>query len=91
MISSTVVAFILVFCFDDATLHTGIIDGSKMKLLIATGFTTIAWLVATFLGGKESDETLVSFYKLVHPGGPGMGPDQEAHWGVEGGRFRRRA
>ena len=71
MISSTVVAFILVFGFDDATLHTGIIDGSKMKLLIATGFTTIAWLVATFLGGKESDETLVSFYKMVHPGGPG--------------------
>ncbi len=37
------------------------------KTLITGGITTIAWLLATFLTPAESDQTLVSFYRRVHP------------------------
>jgi solute:Na+ symporter, SSS family len=38
------------------------------KTALITGLvTTIAWIVATFVTDPESDETLVSFYKRVHP------------------------
>ena len=37
------------------------------KTLITGGLTTIAWLVVTFLTREESNETLVAFYRRVHP------------------------
>jgi solute:Na+ symporter, SSS family len=37
------------------------------KTLITGGLTTIAWLVVTFLTRAESNATLVSFYRRVHP------------------------
>jgi hypothetical protein len=35
--------------------------------LLTGGITTIAWLLATFLTKPESDATLTSFYRRVHP------------------------
>ena len=35
--------------------------------LITGGITTIVWLIATFMTRPESEETLVAFYKRVHP------------------------
>jgi Na+/proline symporter len=35
--------------------------------LITAGVTTIAWILATFLTPQESDATLASFYRRVHP------------------------
>jgi len=37
------------------------------KTLITGGITTIAWLVVTFLTPAESNQTLVAFYRRVHP------------------------
>jgi SSS family solute:Na+ symporter len=38
------------------------------KTALITGFvTTIAWLIATFITKPESEQTLVGFYKRVHP------------------------
>src|SRR6267378_1604791 len=38
------------------------------KTALITGLvTTIAWIVATFVTSPESDETLITFYKRVHP------------------------
>jgi len=37
------------------------------KTLITGGITTLAWIVVTFLTPAESDHTLVSFYRRVHP------------------------
>jgi solute:Na+ symporter, SSS family len=38
------------------------------KTALITGLvTTIAWVVATFVTHPESDETLIGFYKRVHP------------------------
>lgn len=71
MIVSTINAFILVLVIDDADVATDILDGFTVKLLIAVGATTIAWLLATLLTPPESKETLRSFYRLTRPGGPG--------------------
>ena len=35
--------------------------------LITRLVTTIAWVIATFVTRPESDETLIGFYKRVHP------------------------
>jgi SSS family solute:Na+ symporter len=37
------------------------------KTLITGGITTIAWLVVTFLTPSESNQTLIAFYRRVHP------------------------
>jgi solute:Na+ symporter, SSS family len=37
------------------------------KTLITGGITSIAWILVTFFTPAESDATLVSFYKRVHP------------------------
>jgi Na+/proline symporter len=37
------------------------------KTLITGGITTLAWILVTFLTPPESDATLVSFYRRVHP------------------------
>ena len=38
------------------------------KTALITGLvTTIAWVIATFVTSPESDETLVAFYRRVHP------------------------
>ena len=38
------------------------------KTALITGFiTTIAWLIATFVTEPESQQTLIGFYKRVHP------------------------
>jgi hypothetical protein len=37
------------------------------KSLITGGITTLAWLLATFLTPAESDQTLTTFYRRVHP------------------------
>src|SRR6184192_3619333 len=39
---------------------------AKQSLVIGS-ITTIAWLVTTFLTRAEAEETLVSFYRRVHP------------------------
>jgi solute:Na+ symporter, SSS family len=71
MIVATVAGVILVVFIEDATLATKNLDGFTMKLLIAVGCTTIAWITTTFLTKPESKETLRSFYRLTLPGGPG--------------------
>lgn len=35
--------------------------------ILTGGVTTIVWLIATFVTRPESDETLVAFYRKVHP------------------------
>jgi len=71
MIVATINAFILVLVVDDADLATRVLDGFTVKLLIAVGITTFAWILTTYLTKPESKETLRSFYRLTRPGGPG--------------------
>jgi SSS family solute:Na+ symporter len=71
MISATVVAIVLIFAIDDATLTTKYLDAFTVRLLIAVASTTIVWLATTLLTKPEKEETLVNFYQKTRPGGPG--------------------
>jgi Na+/proline symporter len=41
------------------------------ELIIGVIITTTAWIIATFVTSPTKTEKLISFYKLVHPGGIG--------------------
>jgi len=71
MIVATIVAVILVFFVEDEAVKTSVLDGFTMKLLLATGITTLAWLTTALLTRPEPQKTLENFYLLTHPGGPG--------------------
>ena len=71
MFFATVMAIVLVFAVPDEAVATAVLDAFTVKLLIATGGTTIIWLLATFLTKPEAKETLQKFYMLTNPGGPG--------------------
>ncbi|MGQ9801126.1 MAG: sodium:solute symporter family protein [Candidatus Saccharicenans sp.] len=54
-----------------------------ISLLVTIAFTTLVWLVVTYLTRPVSREKLISFYQLVKPAGPGWNKiRQEA--GLEG-------
>ena len=40
-------------------------------VLFSVAFTTVAWLITAFLAEPTSRDRLVSFYRKVHPAGPG--------------------
>jgi SSS family solute:Na+ symporter len=40
-------------------------------ILISVAFTTVCWVIAAFVTEPTRSETLVAFYKQVHPAGPG--------------------
>jgi hypothetical protein len=71
MIFATLMAVILVFVVPDEAFTRALLDAFTIKLLIATGGTTVVWLLTTFLTRPESKEILREFYKLTYPGGPG--------------------
>lgn len=71
MISSTVMAIVLIFGIDDATLTTTYLDAFTVRLLIAVAFTSVVWIVTTLLTKPENDVTLINFYQKTRPGGPG--------------------
>jgi Na+/proline symporter len=48
-----------------------------VSLLATVGVTTVVWITAAFYGPKTERATLVSFYKLVRPAGPGWKSVQE--------------
>ncbi len=40
-------------------------------VLVSVAFTTVAWLITAFIAEPTSREVLVTFYRKVHPAGPG--------------------
>src|SRR5258705_12148576 len=47
-------------------------------VLYSVALTTICWLVAAYLTPPTSRERLISFYRKVHPSGPGWRVIREA-------------
>jgi len=41
------------------------------SVIYSVAFTTVCWLLTAFFGPQTDQETLISFYKKVHPAGPG--------------------
>lgn len=71
MVVSSLLAFVLVLFVSDEAVARDPIDGFTMKLLICVAFTTLAWVVGTFITPAENQATLRKFYRKCHPGGPG--------------------
>ncbi len=40
-------------------------------IILSVAFTTVCWLITAFVTAPTSREKLISFYKKVHPAGPG--------------------
>ena len=78
MLAATINALVLVLLIPDTMVANEILDGFTMKLLLATGITTIVWVLATYIAPAEDMETLKKFYKQTHPGGPGWRKVKEA-------------
>jgi SSS family solute:Na+ symporter len=41
------------------------------SVIYSVAFTTAAWMLTAFVGNTTSRETLIAFYRKVHPAGPG--------------------
>ena len=53
-------------------LHkNGIVLGTHRELLLGIAFTTVTWILTAYIGPETDHATLISFYKRVHPIGPG--------------------
>tara|TARA_B100000902_G_scaffold96615_1_gene99273 strand:- start:146 stop:808 length:663 start_codon:yes stop_codon:yes gene_type:complete len=63
MISSIIIAGYL--NFSDSLLD------DWEKIVIGVVFTTLIWIVATYLTDPDDEETLINFVNKVNPGGPG--------------------
>jgi len=51
-----------------------VVFSTHQQLLMTVIFTTICWLATAFFGPPTDRQTLVEFYKKVHPLGPGWRP-----------------
>jgi Na+/proline symporter len=51
--------------------RSGVNFGVYKELLIVIGVTTVCWLIAAYAAPQTDRETLVAFYRRVHPIGPG--------------------
>lgn len=48
------------------------------KLMLGVGITTLAWLLASYLGPATDREVLGRFYETIRPGGPGWNHIRDA-------------
>ncbi|MEO9869489.1 sodium:solute symporter family protein [Ekhidna sp.] len=67
MIVATINAFVLVLVVPEGALGNDYIDDFTMKLLIATGVTSVVWIATTLFTKPESEETLKKFVDLIRP------------------------
>jgi solute:Na+ symporter, SSS family len=76
-IAAMAVSFTVAVSFFIAS-KMGIQISATTSLLVIVGVTTAAWVGTTLATRPESEETLVRFYRLVRPAGPGWGPISRA-------------
>ncbi|MEO8562181.1 MAG: sodium:solute symporter family protein [bacterium] len=55
----------------------GLVLASHVSLLVTVGVTSIVWIITTFLAPPADEATLVKFFTLVRPSGPGWKPIQK--------------
>ena len=51
----------------------GVVFPPNTGLLVTVFTTTVAWITVTLMTRPENESTLVGFYRLVRPAGPGWG------------------
>ncbi|MGB7759334.1 MAG: sodium:solute symporter family protein [Bryobacteraceae bacterium] len=52
-------------------IKSGIALGTTRQLLLTVACTTVCWLLTAYLGPRTNPDVLISFYRKVHPPGPG--------------------
>ena len=71
-IAAMVISFCVALYFEFIHLRLGLPELlAWQKLLIGVGITTAGWILVTLVSKPTDQKTLVSFYKVVEPGGPG--------------------
>lgn len=66
------VSFVVALYFQLVHPHTGLPAlSTHLMLITGVGITTVAWVAVTFLTSPSDEGTLISFCRLVRPGGPG--------------------
>jgi Na+/proline symporter len=78
-----IVAMISAFLTSMVLLANGM-AGTAAGLLITIGVTTVCWIATAYLGPQTDAETLINFYRKVHPAGPGWKPVQAKAGAIEG-------
>jgi hypothetical protein len=43
----------------------------EVTLMIIVAWSTLVWIIVTFITRPTSEEKLISFYRIIHPGGKG--------------------
>jgi Na+/proline symporter len=51
--------------------RSGTVIGTHQELFLTVLFTTVCWLITAYAGPQTDRQTLIDFYKKVHPFGPG--------------------
>jgi Na+/proline symporter len=77
-----IVAMISAFGTSMILLANGMV-GTERGLLITIAVTTVCWIATAYLGPQTDTETMVNFYRKVHPFGPGWKPVQARAGAVE--------
>ncbi|HLR31617.1 MAG TPA: hypothetical protein VK074_03965, partial [Fodinibius sp.] len=71
-IAAMVISFVVAIYFQFIHVHTGLpaLNGWE-EIIIGVILTTIGWVAVTFMVRPTSHETLMKFYEIARPGGPG--------------------
>jgi len=71
-ISAMITAFLVAVYFEFIHVRIGLSPLDEwQKLVIGVAITTSTWVMVTFLTRPTKQETLLKFYRLIRPGGPG--------------------
>src|SRR5699024_2580297 len=71
-IAAMVISFVVAIYFQFIHVYTGLPElNGWMEIIIGVILTTIGWVAVTFMMRPTSQETLMNFYEIARPGGPG--------------------
>jgi Na+/proline symporter len=73
MVSSFGFSLVLLFM-----ARSGSPVSTHVALVLTVAVTTVCWVATAYLAPQTDRDVLVSFYRRVHPGGPGWAPIREA-------------
>ncbi|HLR26845.1 MAG TPA: sodium:solute symporter family protein [Fodinibius sp.] len=71
-IAAMVISFVVAIYFQFIHVYTGLPElNGWMEIIIGVILTTIGWVAVTYMVRPTSQETLMNFYEIARPGGPG--------------------
>jgi len=71
-LAAMVISFLAAVYFEFVHVHLGLPELVEwQRLVIGVGVTTVGWVAVTLLTKPTEMSTLIGFYKLTRPGGPG--------------------